>query len=287
MPPPGSGTVTGLQIPFMLGQHGNLQRIRFPLPADPGNLLGEGKDIIEVLVEVEGLSVRKNLYLEFDGILKRRSPLIIDGENSDWPLAPAFPLEGLDNVVIGKEAIDRPDDVAGRACALWDEKHLYLFAEIIDESLTNPYRQTHPWTGDAVELFLDLREADSLGQPLYDNSVMKLFLVPPDEVHPEPLVKIQQPNGLEANGIKIASRKTANGYTVEARIPWALATSAPISSGRIIAMELTLDDLDQGDYQHRQLIWRGGADNWRNPSLFQRLVLLPTGALCEPAELQR
>jgi len=286
MPPPGSGTVTGLQIPFMLGQHGNLQRIRFPLPADPGNLLGEGKDIIEVLVEIEGLSVRKNLYLEFDGILKRRSPLIIDGENYDWPLTPAFHLEGRDNVVIGKEAIDRPDDVVGRACALWDEKHLYLFAEIIDESMTNPYRQTHPWTGDAVELFLDLRERETLGQPHYDTSVMQLFLVPPDDAHPEPLVRIQQPNGLEPGGIKIASRQTPHGYTIEARIPWGLATSTPISSGRIIAMELTLDDLDQGDYQHRQLIWRGGADNWRNPSLFQRLTLLPTMASSEPARRQ-
>ncbi len=282
--PRDSGTTTVLQIPFRLGQQGNLQRIRFPLPPDPGKLLGAGNDVIEVLVEVEGLSVRKNLYLEFDGILKRGGPLIIDGENRDWPLTPAFHLEGRDNVVIGKEAIDRPDDVAGRACALWDEKHLYLFVEIIDESLTNPYRQTHPWTGDAVELFLDLREADSLGQPHYDNSVMQLFLVPPDDAHPEPLVKIQQPNGLEAGEIKIASRQTPNGYTIEARIPWALATSTPISSGRIIAMELTLDDLDHGDYQHRQLIWRGGADNWRNPSLFQRLTLLPSMAFREPDE---
>ncbi len=275
MRPSDSGTKTVLEIPFRLGHQGNLQRIRFPLPPDPAGLLGEGNDVIEVLVEVEGLSIRKNLYLEFDGILKRASLLTIDGENSDWPVAPVFHLEGRENIVIGKEAIDRPDDVASRACALWDEKHLYLLVEIIDESVINPYRQTHPWTGDAVELFLDLREDDSLGQPFYDTSVMQIFLVPPDDGHPEPLVKIQQPDGLEANEIKIASRKTPNGYTIEARIPWALATSTPISSGRIIAMELTLDDLDQGDYQHRQLIWRGGADNWRNPALFQRLTLLP------------
>lgn len=282
-----SGITSVLQIPFMLGQQGNLQQIPFPLPPDPGKLFGVGSDVIDVLVEVDGLVVRKSLYLECDATFKRGTPLVIDGDNRDWSVVPAFHLKGRDNIVIGREALDRPDDIAGRICALWDEKYLYLFAEILDESVTNPYRQTQPWTGDAVELFLDLRKGEALGLPYYDRNVMQIFLVPSDDTHPEPLVKIQQPGGMEPGGIKVASRATSDGYTIEARIPWALATSTPMPTGRIIGMELTLDDLDQGDYQHRQLIWRGGANNWRNPALFQRLSLLPSMGLGEPKKSQR
>jgi hypothetical protein len=271
-----AGTTEILRIPYNLGLQGEAQRIRFPLPRDPRELLGRGNNSVDVEVKVDGLLVREKMYLECDAILKRNAPLTIDGKKSDWPpQTPSFHIEGRENVVIGKEAMDRPDDVAACASALWDPKNLYLFLTIHDESIMNPYRNTHPWTGDAAELFLDVRPDTSLGQPHYDKNVMQIFFIPPDDTHPEPLARIQQPAGLDASAIKIGSHKNTEGYTIEAQIPWSLATGTPVSSGRIIGMELTLDDLDHGDYQHRQLVWRGGAQNWRNPAFFQRLALLP------------
>ena len=99
-----------------------------------------------------------------------------------------------------------------------------------------------------------------------------MFFVPPDTYRAEPLVKVWQPADTVWHDIEYAfSVSDGRGYCLEVKIPFQTLGIEGEIKGRPIGFELTLDDIDPGDYEHKQLIWRGGSNNWRDPGLFSCL----------------
>ncbi|MGE4288612.1 MAG: sugar-binding protein [Salinivirgaceae bacterium] len=92
----------------------------------------------------------ENTYLAF----KAQTPPEIDGLlNEDcWKSAIWYTLN---QVWLGTAF--SPDDFQGRYCIAWDDSLLYLFLEIIDDSLTNFYSNPliQYWDDDCVEVFID------------------------------------------------------------------------------------------------------------------------------------
>ena len=152
---------------------------------------------------------------------------------------------------------------------------LYIFTDVTDDVLRNRFATETPWVGDAVELFLDVRPPDTLGTKEYDNHVFQAFFVPPDDVRDKPVVKVWKPKTEWKNMQYKFKVNKGRGYSLEMKIPWKDLNVKMPPEGCWIALDLVLDDIDPGDYEHKQLIWRGGADNWRDPSLFPKLQLVP------------
>ena len=228
----------------------------------------------EVHVRAGGVDMTKTTYLEFNGLPQTFMPLEIDGKPGGWNYFIPFSLEGEDRVVHGMDLLERGGDIRGRVYAAWDEKNLYLFALIQDEDVVNSGRAKNPWTGDALEIFLDVRPPEKIGTPEYSENVYQVFVVPPDEEHPEPAVLPWQPEDTEWSGVHAASAVYEDAYTLELMIPWNNLTSHRIQPGMEIGMEFTIDDYDAGDYAHRQIVWRGSTNNWRDPSQFSRMTLI-------------
>jgi hypothetical protein len=228
-----------------------------------------------ITADINGHKIVKKSLVEPNYILHAAPGFKIDGNPDDWKRFQPFTLEGKENFVHGQNLLETRGDLRGEVYLAWDEQALYLFSLIQDADIMNPLREMTPWTGDALEIFLDMRLGKDFGKKEYGPGVFQLFIIPPDKEHPQPLFTVWQPSGAKFKGVELASQVLKDSYTLELRIPWENLTPVKIQSYRIIGFEATLDDIDTGDYEQRQLVWRGGAGNYQNASLFSRLTLSP------------
>jgi len=250
------------QIPFRLENIGR----------NPGDPLITRANIF---ADINGFKIAKSSLVEQSYIPHAGPGFEIDGKSDDWENFQPFILEGKENFVHGQNLLDTRGDLRGDIYLAWDEQALYLFSLIHDADVMNPMRETTPWTGDALEIFLDMRVGKDFRKKEYGQGVFQLFIMPPDKEHPQPLFKVWQPSGARFKGVEITSRILKDSYTLELCIPWENLLTDKIQPGRIIGFEATLDDIDEGDWEQRQLIWRGGAGNYQNASLFTPLTLSP------------
>ena len=250
------------QIPFRLENIGHT-------PGDP--LITRAI----ITADINGHKIVKKSLVEPNYILHSAPGFKIDGKPDDWKYFQPFTLEGKENFVHGQNLLETRGDLRGDVYLAWDEQALYLFSLIQDADIMNPLREMTPWTGDAIEIFLDMRLGKDFRKKEYGSGVFQIFIIPPDHEHPQPLFTVWQPSGVLFKGVELASQVLKDSYTLELRIPWENLTTDKIHPDRIIGFEATLDDIDTGDYEQRQLIWRGGAGNYQNASLLTPLTLSP------------
>jgi hypothetical protein len=232
-------------------------------------------DHLKVSLTIGELLREWKVSLEPSRLLFLENPVSIDGRDDEWKNLPRYSIEGTEHIVHGLEAYGGEDDISGQFSIAWDSEGLYLLVTVKDDSILNRFATENPWTGDAVELFMDFRHGEDLGKPSYDEQVFQVFFVPPDKYRKHPVMKIWQPEGTTWENCEYAfTEKPGRGYTLEVKIAWKDIGIEEISSSfPFFGFELTLDDIDPGDYEHKQLIWRGGVNNWRDPSLFSQMQL--------------
>ncbi len=86
-------------------------------------------------------------------VLKAQTEIIIDGV-ADEPVWKEAKWIELDQRWLGKPYSE--EDFSGKFKLSWNEDHLYLLAEITDDSLYNRYEGTGQyWNNDILEIFVD------------------------------------------------------------------------------------------------------------------------------------
>jgi hypothetical protein len=163
----------------------------------------------------------------------------------------------------------------------WSAEGLRFEIAVEDAEISNPTRHQEPWRGDALEIFLDLRDSPRLGAPGYDERVFQIFAVPPDARNPETSLLFWQPDEARASGSHARLRRSEDGRGWGGRIDldWRDFGLEPPVDGREIGIEFALDDFDPGESSRRQAVWHGSADDWRDPTVFSRVRLLPAGSV--------
>lgn len=189
---------------------------------------------------------------------------IIDGvEEAAW--SAAFPAQPLTLSLIG----NLPDsaDLSASWRALWDEDTLYVIVHVLDDTKRN--NSTEPHHDDSVEVYTD---GDNSKGNSYDNADDRSLTFRQDDtmVHEGP----DNPTN-SGEGVRFVILDTAEGYTLEASIPF---TSPPRSSGELLGFEVMVNDDDNnspdGERDHK-LSWKATVDDaWKNPSLMGTLTLL-------------
>jgi hypothetical protein len=149
---------------------------------------------------------------------------------------------------------------------------LYMAGEIRDDDPNPPLGAEQPWTGDAVELFLDLR-TEGLGSPDYGPGVFQFFLSPSSVEVPGGRIALWQPVVRDLKEAEFAFRDREGGYAFEVRIPLKAFGIDRLDSGRMIGCDVVLDDRDRLEGRHKQMAWQGTSENWRNPSVFARVKI--------------
>jgi len=205
--------------------------------------------------------------------IHRLKQVVIDGRLDEWRDVPLIPIERKQ----GKDFIE-PVKLPGTGFRLgWDEQHLYLAVQVRDEAIVNVHRGKKLWNGDAVELFLEIdREPDAI-ERIYDDDCYK-FILAPTSADGSPAVAVvgnpKLPVDYVPAGVRLAVRRTADGYVLEAALPASELRDWAPAPGKVIGFNLFLGDSDGGDRQNCYL-WRGTMRCNDNRFEFARAKFLP------------
>jgi len=168
------------------------------------------------------------------------------------------------NVVAGE--ITDSDDLAATWTSVWDTDNLYLLVDVTDDVLINDSGPGDPWSDDIVEIFID---ADYSGEGTYDgvNDFHFGFRWNDATVY-------TGPNSVpDTTGITFAIVATAEGYRMEATIPWATLGAAP-QSDDFVGMDVQIGDDDDGGARDGKLAWYATSDvSYHDPSAFTAALL--------------
>lgn len=191
---------------------------------------------------------------QHDGVIRQRR------SDRDWHRQPSNQLR---NIVGGH--ISNGNDLAAIWQTSWDRDFLHVRVDTTDDRFVRD--SAAPWGDDSIELFVD---ADGSRNSRFDgrNDFHFIFRWRDHKVN------LSQSSPRRADlGIQQSMTRHANGYTLEASIPWRTLGVIP-QAGSIIGLEVQVNDDDTGSDRDGKLAWFSKNDNaWNNPQNFGRMLL--------------
>lgn len=189
---------------------------------------------------------------EFD--LPRVGDITADGKDGDWG------EQGLQlNALVCDTLAPLPaGDFDAIARLGWTDKGLLVLVEVVDNEFREEPRPSDIFKGDSVELFLNTT-------PEYKGSFQPIVSPGLDQKFPELRYYIwdNRPADLKARApatFEAVRTKTADGYCLEALIPWSNLGIKP-EAGAKVAFRLNVNDLDNQGAK-RQFTWSNGGNPW-------------------------
>ncbi len=223
-------------------------------------------------------------------IYKAPGKISLDGDFSDWPASSKnIYLGNKDQVRRGLNSLDvqhfnpdrdwvGPKDLSGIFRLCWDAENLYVFAKITDPERNILKRGDEIRATDGFELFLDGRNPNELGDDPYNilKGVRHCFISPGAGNSDKALIRIKGPMGEKIAGlIQSATKITPDGYIVEMKIPIQKQyfPYLDMETGRIIGMNIYINDADKLPIAKSTIVWQGNAESNRKPSDFGQIIL--------------
>lgn len=194
--------------------------------------------------------------------LKPDPPVAIDESTAEWTRVPgAATIEDASQVVWGQGTWQSPQDLSGTVRVAWREECFFVAAEVRDDSLQQSQHGSAMWKGDHIELYLDVAPDTEPGRDAFGEGQFQIVLSPGnfrDSGDPLsvclPEAFVHKPVEHSAEGIRVASSRTADGYILEAAIPWAVLGVAQPSVGMRLRYEVGLSDTDTQEPQQETLM---------------------------------
>lgn len=226
-----------------------------------------------------GYSFTHNASVHFLFASRHTPAPTVDGDLQDWAAVPPAVLAGKDAVTRSPQFYQGEADLAATLRFSWDERNLYVAAEVTDDVFSQPYTGTLTWRGDCLQLAFDpqaraVRQgtAESQNTELavaltaegvqvfrhltFDTTKLPLGLVPADQV--------------------TAVVKQNNGRLIyELAIPWAAVgiAGAP-TAGDALGIAMAVNDSDAPDQEDPSAMGLfGGIAPAKDPSKFGLLLL--------------
>ncbi len=186
-----------------------------------------------------------------------------DNQGDEWPAAPAATVGDAGAPPLATFKVGATD----RGLCLW--------VDVKDaEPFNNPQQGWLVWAGDCIELFFDT--APEKNQPWFTEATFQIGLAPVTKDSEQPaaiLINAGNPKYRRGQALatcRMASRKTADGWCIEAEIPWAELGLTRPAKGAIWGFDVAVDGASGNG--HPETRWNGAFDNWSNPERFGRIV---------------
>jgi len=198
------------------------------------------------------------------------APPLLDGRLDEW----SGPALQIDNIVFGHGFWHGPEDLSAHAYGGWTADALYLAVRVVDDVFSQPASGAQLHLGDSVELQLDVDLTGDWDSAEYNDDDWQIGISPGDFAARPPEAFVWRPFVGPAEGVRVASQRLADGYTLEIELPWALVGFDPL---RTAGLGLALNVSDNDDPRPAQLtmISSAPARSWSDPRTFGTLVLLP------------
>ena len=190
--------------------------------------------------------------------------LKMDGSTQNWPGRPPEALTPA-NLVMGTAEADF--GASFRLC--YDDENLYVIAEVKDKTpLLNPNAPALLYRGDGLELFIGHEQPREGGALRYSDQQILLGASPAPKCYFAN--SANQPDDVRTFAARNA---TADGYTLEAAIPWKDLGFKPVNGQEILfdlGIDATSDHNPEVTARDAQWMWNGSARNSSDRSQWGR-----------------
>jgi hypothetical protein len=224
---------------------------------------------------------------------KFEAPPKLDGDFSKWQNGQVYRLDSRDQITSGRWRWRSPGQFSARFALGWDENHLYLGVDVIDPDLYQAFQGRDIAKGDIVSIMLEtafrknflnqhagVDDYDLLFSPGDFQGVAPDVYSSQDYLPPRPV-----PRDYEKE-IKMAWRKTTNGYSGDIALPATWFEGGKFSQGYEVGLVFSAQKafppppgtpLDEQTTVKR-ILFRSKKDTvfparFGNPQSYQRLVL--------------
>jgi hypothetical protein len=212
-------------------------------------------------ISVEG---KKNRQKPVICALKPDPPPLIDGSLNEWNQVPGEIEVTPEQVCSGKTKWKTEDDLSGSFRICWDRNYLYITAQVVDDKHKVTLTGAKLWQSDHIEFDIDV-DWDWKAKGEFKGKQYIFGFSPGNFSNTgDPMADLEaefyvfKPDGIADNAqIDVASRKTEDGYTLEARIPWSLFKIKP-TVGMILGIDMHFSDTDDSDSQESFTALRKG-----------------------------
>lgn len=198
------------------------------------------------------------------------TPIVIDGDLKEWSFPPAVALGPAepDQVKI-TEHYSGASDCSASVWLAWDEKHLYVAAEVTDDIFFQEETGESLWQGDCLQFAF--RENAPNRNPGFDGRERELGL----SLTPGGALVFQwMPDRCPLPDVPVAVVRGEDKTRYETVIPWAVLGMPCPAVGRRLAWSMTVNDNDGHGFEG-WVEWTPGICGGKDSSVFGWLELRP------------
>ncbi|NLH44088.1 MAG: hypothetical protein GX448_19800, partial [Planctomycetes bacterium] len=180
-----------------------------------------------------------------------RGTPVLDGDLSDWNLDAMTPavLDDAKQIYTGQTSWTGVADCGGTFYLMWDDKNIYIGAEVKDDKLSMTKSGGDIWNADCIEVFFSTTNAVSGHAEHYQfgfNANNQTYN----------WCNMDGTSNVVPAYLQIASSKTPGGYTCEVAIEYARMASLKFTAGNTIGFHPCIDDTEATD-REVQMTWTG------------------------------
>jgi hypothetical protein len=153
-------------------------------------------------------------------------------------------VRGRESVAFGVDKWTDDADLSGSLVLGWDPANLYIAARVVDSVVSQSFTGEAMWQGDHLLVLLDIPRQEGVR----DKNKVILIGISPGDLVPgglPPEIFQWAPERTSASGARVGAQKTADGYQIEAAIPWASLGIDQVSRGMLIGYDVGFSDSDQ------------------------------------------
>jgi len=145
------------------------------------------------------------------------APPVIDGSIQEWENFEKF---SNFNPTILKENYTTHTDASGTFYSCWDADNFYFAIQIVDDVFNQQFTGNQINKGDSIVMVFDTDLEGDMQIPFYNSDDYRIDLSPGNFSNILPESFINWPYNSPPKNVNMASTKLANGYVIEANIPW-------------------------------------------------------------------
>ncbi|MFC2159698.1 sugar-binding protein [Actinomycetota bacterium] len=209
------------------------------------------------------------------------TPPLIDGNFAEWDKFEKF---STFEPTIKKENYTTHTDVSGTFYSCWDEDNFYFVAQVLDDVFSQNYTGNQLNKGDSITIVFDTELAEDMQIPFYNSDDYQIDFSPGNFSSFFAESYMSWPSDAPPRGTNIASTKLANGYVIEASIPWYNFIDYLPTDGSIIGFTVSILDTDNLDTTELVLSSSSVFDI-NNASTLGTLVLIDAGDIQQDEEV--
>jgi hypothetical protein len=198
-------------------------------------------------------------------------PPVIDGSLQEWDDFESF---SAFEPTIKKENYTTHTDISATFYSCWDDDDFYFAVQVNDDVFSQNYTSNQLNKGDSVTIVIDTELSEDMQIPFYNSDDYQIDFSPGNFSVAESFMN--WPSNAPPRGVIISSTKQANGYTLEASVPWYNFTNYIPSDEDVLGFTISI--LDTDNLESTELVISSSkVFDFNNVSTLGTIVLIDAG----------